>query len=259
MIFVLIHSPLVGPLTWEPVAERLRAGGHDVFRPMLQDYADGGPYWRQQAASVMRSVNGSLGHLRGLAFAEQQAEAVARGLDRAGQPLVLVGHSGAGALLPAIRQALKHPVGGYIFVDAGIHRDGLSRLEMMALEGPEFAAELRTHLAAGGRFPEWQDQQLRPILPDAGPRYRLLQQLRPRSLDFFNEPIPVFAGWPDAPCGYMQFSAAYDVPAAQASAGGWPPRSFEAASAGHFHMLVDPAAVAVALIELAVSMQAGSG
>jgi hypothetical protein len=27
---VLVHSPLVGPLTWEPVAERLRRAGHRV-------------------------------------------------------------------------------------------------------------------------------------------------------------------------------------------------------------------------------------
>ncbi len=88
---------------------------------------------------------------------------------------------GAAALLPANRQALGRLVAGYIFVDAGIHRDGLTRLGMMDLEAPEFAAQLRTHLAAGGRFPEWADQHLRPILPDARLRQRLLEEVRPQT------------------------------------------------------------------------------
>ena len=30
MDFVLLHSPLVGPVTWRPVAERLRSAGHEA-------------------------------------------------------------------------------------------------------------------------------------------------------------------------------------------------------------------------------------
>ena len=39
---VLVHSPLVGPLTWEPVAERLRSAGRMVVVPSLAGVTDGG-------------------------------------------------------------------------------------------------------------------------------------------------------------------------------------------------------------------------
>lgn len=34
-IFVLVHSPSVGPSTWHPVAEQLAAAGHQVRVPSL--------------------------------------------------------------------------------------------------------------------------------------------------------------------------------------------------------------------------------
>ena len=34
---ILVHSPLVGPLTWEATAERLRQLGHLVLVPSLVD------------------------------------------------------------------------------------------------------------------------------------------------------------------------------------------------------------------------------
>ena len=79
-------------------------------------------------------------------------------------------------------------------------------------------------------------------------RRRLLAELRPRPLAFFTEPIPaVFAGWPDAPCAFLQYSSAYDVPARRAKEAGWRYREI---AAGHFHMLVDPAPVANTLLDL---------
>ena len=59
----------------------------------------------------------------------------------------------------------------------------------------------------------------------------------------------MFDGWPDAPCAYLRFGAnpAYDAAAAEAQRRGWPLRSIEG---DHFHMLVDPAGVADALLDL---------
>src|SRR5438105_14128710 len=131
-LFVLVHSPLVGPLTWAPVAEALRQWGHDALVPVLRDTDDDDrPYWQQQVASVTQTL-------------------AAVPADRA---LVLVGHSGAGALLPAIGQTAGHRVAAYIFVDAGLPLDGMSRLDAMADSAPELAERLRAHLTAGGRFP----------------------------------------------------------------------------------------------------------
>src|SRR3954469_17423614 len=104
--FVLIHSPLVGPLTWQPVADELRRMGAAVVVPSLRD-ADphAGPYWQAHAHAVVDAINR-------LAPTE---------------PPVLVGHSGAGVLLPAVRATLGRPVAAYIFADAGIPEDGKSR------------------------------------------------------------------------------------------------------------------------------------
>ncbi|MGH2560695.1 MAG: alpha/beta hydrolase [Thermomicrobiales bacterium] len=225
--FVLIHSPLVGPLTWSLTAEELRLRGVETIVPALTDDAVADlPFWHQHAAFVAQALTPLLPD----------------------QPVTLVGHSGAGPLLPAIGQRISQPVAAYLFVDAGIPAGGASRLDLMADEDPAFALRFRERLVAGGRFPAWTDDDLAAILPDPRLRQLLIADLRPRALAFFTEPIPVFAGWPDAPCGYLKFSAPYDVPARHAREAGWPSREI---AAGHFHMLVDPPVVADALIDLA--------
>jgi hypothetical protein len=225
-VFALIHSPIVSSFTWSLVAEALRRRGVEVVVPPLEDSeAAGLPYWKQHAESTAHGLR------------EIPVD----------QPLVLVAHSGAGPLLPSIRAAVRNPVAAYIFVDAGLPKDGESRLDLIETEAPDFAAPLKEHLGAGGRFPEWTEEALREEIPEDGLRQNVVAEQRSRSLDFFTEPIPVFAGWPDAPCGYLQFSSAYDYPAEQAQKRGW---AYRQTVAGHFHMLVDPSGVANALIEL---------
>jgi hypothetical protein len=56
------------------------------------------------------------------------------------------------------------------------------------------------------------------------------------------------AAWPDAPCSYVRFSAFYADAEEQARRAGWPTREVRG---GHLHMMVEPAAVANTLIELA--------
>jgi hypothetical protein len=231
--FALIHSPLVGPLSWAPVAAELRRRGVTAVVPALDD--DGGgrtPFWQQHAEAASRALRA----------------------EPAASPLVLAGHSGAGPLLPAIRERLDRPAAGYLFVDAGIPRDGASRLDLLARELPEAAEPLRAHLAGGGRFPEWTDEDLQEVIPDRALRRGVLAELRPRPLTFWEEPIPAFPGWPDAPCGYLRLSPAYAVPAAEAQERGWACRTLDG---GHFHMLVDPVSVAGALLALAAALRPG--
>ena len=225
-VFVLLHSPLVGPLTWALAADELRQVGVEVAVPALQDAGGTGEaYWKRHVASVARAL-------------------AAVPVDRA---LVLVGHSGAGPLLPAVRQVSGRPVGAYLFVDAGIPEDGVSRLGLMVEESADMAEEFRQALASGARLPAWGDADLAEVIPDAGLRQRMLTELRPRSLAFFEEPLPVFEGWPDAPCGYLKFSSAYAPYAALARSNGWTCRELPG---GHFHMLVSPRAVARELVNL---------
>lgn len=224
-VIVLVHSPLVGPGTWVPVAEELDRRGITTVVPDLVDNGKA-PYWSQHAAAVADT----------LANLPQ---------DRA---VLLAGHSGAGPILPAIAAELRQPVAGYLFVDAGLPVDGRSRLELMEGEGGDFARELRAHLSAGGRFPEWTDADLAPLVPDARLRAHLLAGLRPRGLDFFADPIPAPARWRRVPSGYLLMSAAYQTAAADAERGGWP--VCRLAGDNHFLMLTDPGALAATVMDL---------
>ena len=226
MRLVLIHSPLVGPSTWKLVGEELQKRGMNVLLPALQDdEGSTSPYWQQHAESVVAALSSI----------------------PVDQPVVLVGHSGAGPLLPAVADAMRQPVAAYLFVDAGIPSDGANRLDMLAEELPQIVTDVQTALEAGQRIPTWTDDDLMGILPDRERRQWVLSELHPQRLAFYTEPIPVFEGWPDAPCGYLQFSPAYDYSMAQARDEGFYTQELKG---GHFHMLVEPAAVADVLIDM---------
>jgi hypothetical protein len=217
--FALIHSPLLGPLTWALVAQLLRLKKIDVLLAKLSDDIDEIlPYWKRHAQSVAEMLKAI----------------------PSDTPIILTAHSGAGPLLPAIQLASGRRVAAYLFVDAGIPLDGYSRLDLMALESLDWAKQFHQYLASGGSFPDWKDEQLRDLIPERELRQNLLSEMRPRKLEFFTEPIPVFHGWPDAPCGYIRLSPAYDYPFRQAQRNGWVVAQIDA---DHFHMLVKPAKV----------------
>jgi hypothetical protein len=223
----LLHSPLVGVESWGTLPEALgRAGTGAVAVPVGGD---------ERPPFARRYVDGAI--------------AGVLAADRPG-PVVLVGHSGAGPLLGVVGTGLAasgRPVGGYLFCDAGLPQDGATRLELLAAEDPGMAAGFRDQLERGGRFPEWTDADLEPLVPDPAARAALLGSLRPRGLGFFTEPLPPAPGWPDAPCGFLRLSPAYDGWAVAAATRGWPTAALDA---GHFHPLADPGAVATALLGL---------
>jgi hypothetical protein len=224
-ISVLIHSPLVGGLTWRLVADQIRQRGLEALVPALNDTPHSEkPFWKQHAESVSK------------AFADIPPDI----------PIIWIAHSGAGPLLPAIRQSIPNPVHTYVFVDAGIPQHDATRLDLMRLEDAEWANEFQQELEQGRQFPAWSFDDLQEIIPDESLRAEMVSELRPRGLDFFTEPIPVFDGWPDAPCIYIQFSESYDWDAAQTRQFGWPTYKVEA---GHFHMLVQPKEVTQLMIE----------
>jgi hypothetical protein len=214
----------VGPVTWSELAPALESRDLSVFIAALEVGDPEQPYWQQHSSSVAKQID----------------DAGIRG------PVLLVGHSGAGALMPSIAEVCSAEVMGYVFVDAGIPRNGESRLEAMRREVPEFAEQLRKHLLGGGRFPEWTVEMLSDI-PSLQLRERVIAELRPRALDFFDEPIPVFAEWPDSPGAYLRFTAAYEPSAQIAERHGWPVQRMEG---GHFQLLADPIGVGHSLIRL---------
>jgi len=169
-------------------------------------------------------------------------------------PLVLVAHSGAGYLLPQLgvtQRAARRAVGGYVFLDAGIPAPRPStRLDLLAAEHPAMADDLDVLLAAGGRFPPWTADDLRELVPDEALRTAVVDSVRPRGRDFFTEVLPFPTGeigWPDAPCGLLQTSAAYAATARSARSRGWPVIERDG---GHFASCVDPHGVARDLLAL---------
>jgi pimeloyl-ACP methyl ester carboxylesterase len=138
-LFVLVHSLLLGPASWAPVAERLMASGAAVVVPSLVRVADADPpYWPAAVELVRRDVP-------------------------AGRPVVIVAHSNAGLLVPVL--AAAHPAAACVFVDAALpERTGASPTGT-----PERVAFLRER-AADGRAPQWTQwwagEDLPALFPD---------------------------------------------------------------------------------------------
>lgn len=228
---VLLHSPLVTAATWGRLPDELCAlGGHVVVPAVSAD--DDPPY----AAGYV-------------AHAAQQLEAA--GLRT---PLVLVGHSGAGPLLPqlgASQRAARRSIGAYVFLDAGLPRAGADRLDLLAVEDAGMAAAFRAELEGGARFPSWDVADLVDGLPDAADRRTVVTGMRPRGLDFFTERLPHPDDWPDAPCGYLRTSDAYVAWARLADLRGWTVATHRAGELrGHFAALSDPIGLAESLADI---------
>ncbi|MFB7757916.1 alpha/beta hydrolase, partial [Streptomyces sp. NPDC056121] len=126
-VFVLVHSPSVGPSTWHPVAEQLKARGHQVRVPSLLHVGAGAPpFWPR----VVSAVRDDLRHVPD------------------DSPLTLVAHSNAGLFLPVIRAGLDRPVSGSVFVDAALPaRNGPTPV------APPELLEFLTPMAVNGTLP----------------------------------------------------------------------------------------------------------
>lgn len=222
MLFVLIHSPLIGPFTWQPVAGVLREGGHAVALPALEN--SGPPYWERHADAVRASVSRY----------------------GPGASAVFVGHSAAGHFLPMAAERSGVLASAYVFVDSGLPRDGLRLREDRK---PEELGSVAGFLPNWGEA--WPDETWGGLIPDAQLRRRFRAELRPTPLALFDEPVTAPSGWPDAPCAYLLFSAFYRPLAEEALGRGWPVREVRSQ---HLHMLVEPEVVAAAILSLTSEM-----
>ncbi|CAN5914409.1 hypothetical protein BH23ACT10_BH23ACT10_16920 [soil metagenome] len=227
--FVLIHSPLAGAGTWQPVADILADRGLVTTVPELTD--DGAPpFWRQHTRCVVRGI----------------AEHIEPGI-----PLVLVAHSAAGQLLgvlgPVLRDAGYH-VAAEILADAGLPPEGRSRLDQLDDDAPERAEQVRSLLDEGVGFPSWTDDEIAPLVPDDDRRAQLLEQLRPPPAAYWVEQIPTAVDWPDAPVGALIFSSSYAPTLQAATDNGWLVNTLD--TDNHLLMLVNEQQVADELLAL---------
>ena len=232
--FVLLHAPALGPASWGPVATRLGGAGHQVAVPSLAGFSTGGPPY------VPRLIQQAAGQLPEIG---------------AGR-VVLVPHSGAGVFAPYLAAAVQRASAPdaavtVVFADAALP-------PLASAPGPATVVDtgflpLLRELATDGMVPPWPDwwpdEDLSPLFPDAQTQHTVTGEAPALPLAFYTEPLPPAPdSWPTCRCAFLQFSPGYQEPAAAARSRGWPVRELPGE---HLHMLIDPDAVAAALIDLA--------
>jgi pimeloyl-ACP methyl ester carboxylesterase len=220
---VLVHSPLVGRRSWEPVAKDLAGDGYGVAVADLAGTVTAGPpYYRRQAEVIAGCA--------------------------AGRPVILVAHSRAGPLLATAGTMLKDQVRGYVLVDGRLPTPGRSWLETVQ---PGFAARLREMAGPQGRLPPWPqwraEEELAALVPDPAVRQRFTAGCPRLPLALLEEVQPPAPGWPGAPGSYLQLSEAYGDEAARARELGWPVSQL---LSHHLALLTEPARVARELRQL---------
>jgi hypothetical protein len=217
--FLLVHAPLLGPLSWQPCTESLRASGCRVAVADLRPAVRAARGWWRRATDLC--VAGAPGP----------------------RPVV-VGHSGAGVLLPLVSAALD--ARAVVFVDALVP----------APAGATCAADAILEFVA--RFPSdeplprwsswWPDEAMAELLPDAAMRTAPAADEPRLPRDFCTEPVPVPDGWEPASVSYVQLSAAYERDATTAAERGW---RVVRLPGHHLSPMTEPCPVADALIEAA--------
>ena len=193
---LFVHSPVLGPATWSSTADVLRSKGFRCDVPDTTAVASsGGPYYPKFAAAVAEAVDDD--------------------------HVVVVGHSAAGPLLPAIADVLGGRVLAAIFADATLPHPGLSWFD--AAPAP-LRDQLRV-MAEGGRLPPWHEWfppgALDELLPDPSLRGTVTAEIPRLPLAYFEEPAP--ATTPAQRCAFLRFSTPTTTPPTTPSdsAGGW--------------------------------------
>jgi hypothetical protein len=215
----LLASPLLGPGVWRPVCEELRAKGWTVVQTAAPNQAP------QTWADVVEQL-----------LSQLPAEC----------ELILVPHSNAGLYVPTLRDQRR--VVGAVFVDAGLPPS----VGSVPLAPPALVAQLATLAGCDGLLPPWLDwwppADIAGLFGSADQQREVAAELPRLPLDYFRGEMPLPPGWDEGlPAAYLAFGETYAVERADAAKRGWPTRTL---TGRHLHMLVDPAEVASAMVDL---------
>jgi hypothetical protein len=214
----LIHSPLVGPLTVQPLADELRRRGWTAITPDLRPALAGPrPLWRS--------------------FVDAACAATVRAD-------VIIGHSGAGVMLPSIAEHLRPA--RVVFVDAVVPGVGASYAPS------ERFAEFIASLADGPLLPPWHEwwgpETMAALVPDGALRQRLADDTPRVPRSFYADAVDLPARWPRGDgWRYVQLSPAYDEDCALARSFGWPTDRLDG---HHLDLVTRPAEVCDSIIGL---------
>ena len=184
---LFVHSPVVGPSTWTYTAEALREKGFGCVVPDLTAVATmDQPYYPKYATAAAASVDDETG------------------------PVVVIGHSAAGALLPAIAEAVGKRARGAVFVDAMLPQPGRSWFDTAP---PGLEAQLRG-LADEDLLPPWHEWfppgALAALVPDPVRRRRLVAETPRLPLAYFDEPAPHARFAESVACAFLRLGAPFD-------------------------------------------------
>lgn len=218
----LVHSPLVGPMSWRGVAEALRTLGYRrVATPDASVWDVAAPYYGALAGRIAGELDD--------------------------EPWLLVGHSGAGGLLPAIGERLRGGAPAMVFVDAVLPHPGKAWFET----APPALGEMLRDRTKDGCAPSWPDwfppRVLESLLPDPRVRAAFAAEARAIPEGYLAEPAPAALIGPSTSCGYLQLSPGYEAEADAASAAGW---TVVREPLHHLAVITDPGRVAAVLHRL---------
>lgn len=218
---VLVHSPLLGPSSWKPLADVARARGFDVVRPDLTGVVDAGPpQWQFLVETAADSTHGH-------------------------DDLVVLGHSGAGALVPAVGHRLRDRLRAVVFVDAivppatGEHRTS-----------EQFSRFLDDKMVDGRLLPWldwWPPEEVSALVTSPQQLEELRSDMPRLHRSFYDAAVPVPEGWSAGGCAYLQLSPAYDDERRAATGFGWPTAVIDGT---HLSIYSDPSAVLAAVEQL---------
>lgn len=206
---LLIPSPFVGAVAWEPV------------RRIMSD------------ALVV--------DLGGLPGRDVYGEVAGRVAEVAGQDdCIAVLHSSAGSFAPALFPRVAG-LRGLVFVDAVLPHPGRAVVD---ISPPEQIDHLR-QLSVAGRIAPWNQWFAKDPtvgwIPDASMRARFQADLPQAPLTVLEAPAPASDLWAGAPCAFVRLSRGYEANALRAEAMGWPVRR---ADLTHLAMFTHPDEVA---------------
>lgn len=214
---LFIHSPLVGPACWGPVAERL--GG---VVPDLRTFVELGPPWVTAFIELGSAVD---------------SEDVS----------TVLTFSGSGAFGPAI--ARRAGATTIVFVDAV-----LPPVEGAWVAGEE-QRQFLAGMAANDRLRPWNEWwpigTMTELIPDVVQRREFIDELISVPLAMYDEPVPVPEGWSEGHNAYLRLSDAYTDEAIRARERGWPTISLDL---DHLAVSTRPSEVADAISSLLITL-----
>ena len=217
--YLLLPSVVVGPATWEPVAEQLTSAGDTAI------VADPG----------------------GRTIPDDVLTAYVAAAPSAVGDLVVVPHSNAGLYAPAV--AHRTGARAVVYVDAALP----PAAGAAPLAPPDLLAFLTRLAGDDGLLPPWSRwwDDAEVLFPDEATRVRVEAGEPRMPLAYFRATVAAPEGWQATPSGYLAFGDTYAEERHRATVLGWPTRRLEG---GHLHVLHDPAACADAVRALAAAV-----